>query len=275
MPRRACALGLAASLALGLAAGGARAQSKGAPKAAQKGGTDPNKAACAEAYESGQELRAGKKLRAARERFVACSAATCPGAMQKECTTWLADIDAATPTLVLAARAPDGQDAPSTSVTLDGAPAAITGAAVPIDPGEHRVRFELAPWAPIERDFVVVEGEKLRRVDAAFVDPSASRRPAWPMYAAASVGAAGLVSFAAFGIAGASQYGDLHDSCAPSCSPGDASSVRTKLLVADISLGVGIAGLAVATALFFTRPKPTPVAAVARALSVGSATLSF
>jgi hypothetical protein len=275
MPRRARALGLAVSLALGLASGGARAQTKGASKSAHQGGADPNKAACAEAYEAGQELRAGKKLRGARDRFVACSAPTCPGEMQKECTTWLAEIDAATPTLVLAARAPDGQDAPSTRVTIDDAPAAITGAAVPIDPGEHRVRFELAPWAPVERTFVVVEGEKLRRVDAAFVDPSASRRPAWPMYTAAGVGAVGLISFAALGIAGASQYGDLHDSCAPNCSPGDASSVRTKLLVADVSLGVGIAGLAVATVLFFTRPKSAPSAAVARGLSTGGATLTF
>jgi hypothetical protein len=66
------------------------------------------------------------------------------------------------------------------------------------------------------------------------------------------LGAAALGSFAFFALTGKSDENDLRDSCSPNCPESDVDSVRTKYLVADISLGVGIASLGAATWLFVT-----------------------
>jgi hypothetical protein len=62
------------------------------------------------------------------------------------------------------------------------------------------------------------------------------------------------------GVLGKSQRDDLRDSCAPSCPEDDVGSVRTKLILADVSLGVGVVSLGVATYLFIasagSKPKP-------------------
>ena len=71
-----------------------------------------------------------------------------------------------------------------------------------------------------------------------------------------SVGVAALGSFAYFAISAESQT-----SCAPSCSDGEADEIYRKYLVADISLGVGVVALGVATYLFLKTPsKPEQVA---------------
>ena len=78
-------------------------------------------------------------------------------------------------------------------------------------------------------------------------------------YGLAGLGAAALGSFAFFAITGKSDENDLHDSCSPNCPEDDVDAVRTKYLVADISLGVGIASLGAATWLFFvTSPATKP-----------------
>jgi hypothetical protein len=62
------------------------------------------------------------------------------------------------------------------------------------------------------------------------------------------LGAAGVAAFVVFGVAaglGASEYADLEGSCAPRCTEEQTSPVDTKLLVADVALGVG-SGLLVA-----------------------------
>jgi hypothetical protein len=56
----------------------------------------------------------------------------------------------------------------------------------------------------------------------------------------------------------------LRNSCAPKCSDSAVSQVRTKLLVADISLGVGVVSLAVAGYLLLSAPHHEEPAHAAR-----------
>jgi hypothetical protein len=72
-----------------------------------------------------------------------------------------------------------------------------------------------------------------------------------PAYIAGGVGALGLVGFVAFGVMGKSQENDLRDrGCAPNCPKEDVDSAKTKYLLADISLGVGIVGIGAGVTLF-------------------------
>jgi len=54
----------------------------------------------------------------------------------------------------------------------------------------------------------------------------------------------GVAGFAVFGALGRGEESDLKQDCAPQCSDQQVSSVRTKYLVGDISLGVGVLALA-------------------------------
>ena len=134
----------------------------------------------------------------------------------------------------------------------------------------------MAGAPPVEREVLVAAGDKNRIVAASFGAPAApyatgpltSRAPASPepapppaerpvpaaVWVLGGVGVAALASFAGFAVAGASQRDDLKSSCEPLCASGDVSKVRTKLVVADVSLGVGIVALGAATYLFVTRP---------------------
>jgi len=69
-------------------------------------------------------------------------------------------------------------------------------------------------------------------------------------YALAGVGILGLAGFTTFAILGNSQAGDLERTCAPNCQPGQVDSVKTKYHLADVSLGVGLVSVGVATYLW-------------------------
>jgi hypothetical protein len=73
--------------------------------------------------------------------------------------------------------------------------------------------------------------------------------------ALAAVSGVAAVSFAYFGLSGRSDVSDLRATCAPNCSESQVDSARTKLIVADVSLGVGVVALAGA-AWFYFRGSP-------------------
>ena len=62
-----------------------------------------------------------------------------------------------------------------------------------------------------------------------------------------AVGAAGLTSFGFFGWRAWWERDDLRERCAPNCSTSDVESAKRKALIADVSLGVAVVGLAGAT----------------------------
>jgi hypothetical protein len=72
-------------------------------------------------------------------------------------------------------------------------------------------------------------------------------------YGLAGVGALGVAGFAVFATLGTSQKGDLERSCSPFCKTGQVDSAKTKYILADTCLGVGLVSLGVATYLLVKR----------------------
>jgi hypothetical protein len=242
--------------------------------------------ACIVASEAGQQLRDDRKLVAASEKFGQCAREECPAPVRKACLRWLGDVETALPTVVPAARDAAGRDLSAVKVSVDGAVIAtqLDGRPFPIDPGPHVLRFEPGGGAPVEERVIVREGERNRLIQvvvtpvasAALVSvpptPISSQAPssvpsgtrtviplaAWVL---AGVGVAAIGSFAYFGLTGQSQRSTLETSCKimETCNPSDVTAMRTNLVVADVSLGVGVA--AVGAAVYFAlarRARETP-----------------
>jgi serine/threonine protein kinase len=76
-----------------------------------------------------------------------------------------------------------------------------------------------------------------------------------PAFIVGGIGVVALGSFAVFGLGGKSDVSTLEKECKPNCAQSDVDSARTKLIIADISLGVGVVALGVATYMILTRPK--------------------
>lgn len=230
---------------------------------------DATKQACVSAYDETQNARQKGSLRVAREKALACSQEACPAIVKKDCAQWLGEIDAAVPTVSFAVKDAAGQDTTAAQVFLDGQLLAdkVSANAIQVDPGERTFRVELDGKPPIERKVVIREGEKGRLIEFSFADPKASttqppggdgRKDSAGIPVASwvlgGVGVVGLGLFATFGAIGLSEKSDAEDpaaGCAPSCTDDEVSSIRGKFLVADISLGVGIAALGAAVIVAF------------------------
>lgn len=247
-----------------------------APVAAEDAAAGDAKSQCARSYEHAQELRQDGKLVAARAEIVIC-ARECPGEILAECSRWLSDVDRSLPSVVVAATDANGNDVRDVRVSVDGQPllAILDGHAVQVDPGPRRFRFERTGSPAIDREILVQQGEKDRLIRVAFAATAASARPRTavstdgagpslvPPLVLGGIGVLALGSFAFFAATAKRDIDDLRASCAPSCVRGDVDSARTKLLVADISLGVGVVSLGVATWLLLSRDggRPTSPAA--------------
>jgi hypothetical protein len=229
---------------------------------------------CVAAFDEGQALHLKGELRAARASFLTCAADACPGLVRKDCAQSLSALDAELPTIVLGARDAKGNDVIPTAVTVDGeSVATLDGRALAEDPGQHVIRFEHPPDAPVVEHVVLRVGEHNRTILATFGPPPAPPpvprpvvaevpRPASPRpekhgpsgwaYVAAGFGVVGLGSFAAFGLSGWAYKQHLLDTCAPNCADSDVGRVRLDYIVADTSLGVGLVASAIATYLFLS-----------------------
>ncbi|HZF50599.1 MAG TPA: hypothetical protein VE093_18200 [Polyangiaceae bacterium] len=233
---------------------------------------------CASAYEQAQILRKERKLQKAEEQLAICAQKACPLFVRKECAQWSKDVKANIPTVVFEVRDASGKLLKDARVLINGKVLKdpIDEGEVVIDPGDHVLRYEVPGAEPIEQGVTIREGEKARKLSIQF-DTTAPVAPPPPPEAAGSgdgggppvlalvlggVGVVGLGAFVTLGVLGKNQRDDLRDTCAPSCAEADVSSVRTKLLLADVSLGVGVVSLGVATYLFIASSgsKPEPAA---------------
>jgi hypothetical protein len=240
-----------------------------------------SKAQCIAAAESTQDLRDKKQLLAAKEQVVICANDACPKVVRTECIAWLREIEAATPSLVFAARDEQNRDLVDTKILLDGKVVAekLDGSSIALDPGEHTVRWEPRnpAIAPVQQQFVVALGEKNRVLTASLkpaatatatsaatppperpptisLPPQAPSRSAQP-WIAGGVGVLGLATFGVFQALARSEKSDLESGCGKthSCPDGDVAPVRTKFLISGAGLGVGVVGLATAGVLFAFR----------------------
>ena len=241
-----------------------------------------DKEACVASSESAQKLRSQKKLKAARKEILKCAQDACPAVVKKDCVTWLAEVDDSMPTVILSAKDGAGNDVTDVRVLIDGEPLTekLEGSPVAVDPGLHTFRFEplgakTPGIVPVESKILVRETEKNRVVSVTLGEkpkvadkppenpPPSSKLPDTApgartiptgTYVFGAVALASFVGFAYFGLSGRADRDNLQDTCAPYCNKADEKPAKTKLLLADISLGVGIVSVGIATVLFVTAP---------------------
>jgi hypothetical protein len=230
------------------------------------------KKACVAQHEQAQILRRDSKLVAARAALVSCAQEACPSVVRTDCVQWLGNVTDGIPSVVLTARSAAG-DEPGVRAYSDGALIAphLDGHAIELDPGLHTFRFESPTGESVEQQVLLVEGEKNRIVEATFAAlppaprpivrelPTVVTRPTYrpvPLLAYVLAGAtlAGAGVFAGFGIWGQNERKTLETNCEPVCAQSDVDSVRTKFIIADVGLAVGVLGAAATGYVYFTRP---------------------
>jgi hypothetical protein len=279
--RRAAA---AAVLAVVVAGPAARAEEPApAPAVPAPAAEEPSKLECVSHHEAAQVARRDARLLEARAALQLCSRASCPAAIRADCVDWLAEVQRSLPSVVVTARA-RGADVVDVRVFADGKLVVdkLTGAAIDVDPGEHRFRFESPPWPAVERKVLVSEGVKGRPIDVELAPPLPAPKPAAATAIAAppsptlprhlerfdyilgGVAAGGLATFAVVGGIGLYDRHQLQQQCQPFCSDDQVAAVRTKFLVADVALGAAVVSLAV----LYLRATHPPDSRAAVALSL-------
>lgn len=120
--------------------------------------------ACLSASEKGQRARSAGKLREARELFLQCSSDGCPAMVRRDCAQWQSEVIVTLPSIVLGAKDRSGRDLFDVTVSVDGETVVrkLDGKSLPIDPGPHTFKFEMAGAPPVVERALVKEGEKTR-----------------------------------------------------------------------------------------------------------------
>jgi hypothetical protein len=219
---------------------------------------------CVDAADRAQSLRDDGKLIEAREKILLCAASSCPTVVAKQCVKWLHEVDGELPSVLLRVRDAEGKDVSDAEVRIDGeaVAGALAGRAIPVNPGPHKLTFHREGSADAEESLVIRAGDKNRAVDVQLkaltataapppVTPEAHHAFRFPWTTGVFLGV-GVASFVTMGALVAVASGDastLRTSCAPNCATSDVDAVQTKITVANVMMGVGIASVA-ASALF-------------------------
>jgi hypothetical protein len=176
---------------------------------------------CTDASSQGQVERDAHKLVEARNQFILCAKKECPGVVRKDCTTWLEQVQASLPTVVPIAADETGNSLPTVKVSVDGKLLIdkIDGRAIEVNPGTYTFTFEAPDGTTVEKQVVVAEGEKDKRVTATVAKPVAVASAAPPPSSTT-----------------------VHATSAPPASPPRTSFGPWKI-VGIVTAGVGVAGL--------------------------------
>jgi hypothetical protein len=241
---------------------------------------------CAEAYERAQEERKAGHITAAIENLTKCAARDCPSFVSKDCIQWLTDAQLAQPSVVFSVRR-DGVELTAVEIAMDGhlLTRSIDGKALALDPGPHVFTFRAVDGGSSEKSFIIRQGERNRIIEIDLLAtppvlapaahplvplsgpkhvelPAATPTRSWLPYGFAGLGVLGVTGFTVFGLWGHSQESDLEKSCAPFCRSSQVDEVRTKYIVADACLAVGLVSLGVAT-YYFLRDRDVPATSTA------------
>jgi hypothetical protein len=156
-----------------------------------------------------------------------------------------------------------------------------------LNPGEHLIAVVDAVGNRVEKRIVLRIGEHNRTVPITLPGPPKEPKPEvkyapakpppvqvtwtpgpapaprskgmgpWP-WVFWSVGAVGLGVFAYEGLQGRAEYNRLKEQCGNACDPRLGDPIRTKFLVADISLGVGLLSTGIGTLVALTTKRSLP-----------------
>ena len=255
---------------------------------------EPDKLACIAANDAAQDLRRTGKLHDAREKLALCVSATCPGPVRDDCGQRLVELDAAMPSVVFEVKDGHGNSVTAARVQLDGQPFAdhVDATARPVDPGSHRFTVDTPDGAHAEQTIVLHEKEKNTPVAVVLLAPAtatvAVAAPAasdWTTQkmigvGLGGVGVVGVVVGSIFGAMALSDASALKSQagCPSSCPPSAQSRIdglHGAQWTSDIGLGLGVVGLGVGAALFFTSHPPEAAPATSLRFDVGPSTVGL
>jgi hypothetical protein len=239
--------------------------------------SDVDLPACLAAYDTGQRQQQSGDLVHAADQMLRCGGPACPLSMQRDCQRWLDEIHESLPSVVFRALDANGGDVSDVRLSIDLEPArALDGRAIPLNPGRHVVHATSPGFEPLERELFAVEGDKLRRYELHLVPTGSARtmalmpEPASMPFAAeptregtrllqsstakaALLGGAGVAviggaGFAFFGLHARSDERGL-STCTPHCSKAHVEHIKGEYVLSNVSLGIGLTGLAVTAAV--------------------------
>jgi hypothetical protein len=226
---------------------------------------------CVAQNNDGAQKRDEHHLLASRDAYRACVAESeCPEVVRAECDAALADVKTAIPTLLVAVVDEHQHDISGATLTLDGKSIALDGSTMEVDPGSHEL-VATSGALTSHLQVIAIESDVNRRVEIVLAAPHADtgdngtqasvapppHRSKVPAYVLGGVGVVAAASFGYFALSGHSDMGPL-DACKPNCTTDQVQRVRTKYLIADISLGVSLVALASAGYWLLSAPKEAP-----------------
>ena len=224
---------------------------------------------CVSEHDSARQLRLEEHWLDARAAMTACASDRCPLAISADCRGWLDELNRALPTLLVLVERADGLPVRPVGVELDGEPVQLPDPPAPVElvPGAHRLRVTFAGQPAINRDITLLQGEKnhverilleLPPARALGPHPDTTPRSERPVPAATYLLSAGaLAAFAgstAWLVSALRERSDARAYCAPTCDPSVRKSIERRLVLADVSGGVGISLGALALYTFLRRP---------------------
>ena len=262
------------------------AQTPNVPAQAAEARAQASEASC-QAVEQTEAMRAEGQYRKARAVLLECVNAQCGGDVRRRCAATLQKLDSVTPSIVVRAEDPAGNDVQDVSVSLGDEllVTSLDGMAIPVDPGEHRFVFTRPGHDAVVQTLTIAQGEKFRAIDVLIGSTPNLALP--PVSTTTTAGAGGISSerlvasgtLIGVGVIGVGSYAYLGlrarsgeealSRCRPNCSRGRVDSVERRYLLANVSLGVGVLALGAATYLLLSGGSDDAVAED-RGLAIGA-----
>jgi hypothetical protein len=206
---------------------------------------------CFGAAEKGQRLERENKLMEAKDRFIECGRTDCPSVVSSTCASFLRRVEEEIPTLVVEAKDAQGRSVTMGTLLIDGklSPDAFSGRAIPLDPGTHEVHLTVPGRIDDRKTILLNQHEKGTRLtfNEAPVPQADTRSPTLPVggLLVGGVGLAALVPGVFFWVSGDAQRRAFGCNTTAGCTSAEASSVRTKLILGDVFIGVAATGVVV------------------------------
>ncbi|HEY2366304.1 MAG TPA: hypothetical protein VGH87_07965 [Polyangiaceae bacterium] len=212
-----------------------------------------DRAACVQSADRGQVARDQGKLSAARVEFTDCARAACPKLVAQQCTEWLAALTQEQPTVSFRALDPKGSEMLDVTVYIDSVErkGSLDGVPIDLDPGVHTFRFVHAGMPDVIVQSIIRLKEKNRVLEAKFGAAPAEQKEEhhhpfrfpWTASVSFVIGAASFIGMGVLVGTAAHDANAMRQSCAGSCLQADVDWVSTRVLLANIAMGVGIGGM--------------------------------